>query len=70
MPGATLPTRLLAIGDPKHPALAQKAARNLRQQSPPIIGRISENNLLLDPRTVPLSDDQLVIDSLKTALKI
>jgi L-seryl-tRNA(Ser) seleniumtransferase len=53
LPGATLPTRLVAIGDIKRPGIAQKLARSLRSLKTPIIGRISENALLLDPRTVP-----------------
>ena len=53
LPGATLPTRLVAIGDVKKPGLAQKVAHYLRLQETPIIGRISDNILLLDPRTVP-----------------
>jgi L-seryl-tRNA(Ser) seleniumtransferase len=65
LPGATLPTRLLAIGDAKNPALAQKIARYLRHQPYPIIGRISGNLLLLDPRTVSEQDDAIVIDALR-----
>jgi L-seryl-tRNA(Ser) seleniumtransferase len=69
LPGATLPTRLLAIGDAKRPALAQKLARRLRQQSPPIVGRISENVLLLDPRTISPQDDEVVVQGIKQAIK-
>jgi L-seryl-tRNA(Ser) seleniumtransferase len=68
MPGATLPTRLLTIGDPKKPAVAQKLALKLRLQDPPVIGRINENYLLLDPRTVQPGEDELVIKALKQAL--
>jgi L-seryl-tRNA(Ser) seleniumtransferase len=70
LPGATLKTRLVAVGDSEKPALAQKLARTLRLQDPPIVGRISENVLLLDPRTVPLSEDNTVIEGLKKALEI
>ena len=53
LPGTTLPTQLVAID---HPEVVQLAA-DLRQKSEtPVIGRISENRLLLDPRTV--LDDQ------------
>ncbi len=69
LPGATLPTRLVAIGDKKKPALAQKMARHLRLQEPPIVGRISENVLLLDPRTVPPGEDEMVIKGLKKAIR-
>jgi len=68
LPGATLSTRLVAVEDPGKPALALKIARNLRLQSPPIIGRISENILLLDPRTVSPQDDEAVRRGLRRAL--
>ena len=41
LPGATLPTCLVTVGNSGKPALAQKLARNLRLQDPPIVGRIS-----------------------------
>ncbi len=69
LPGTTLPTRLLAIGEAGKPALAQKIARRLRSQEPPVIGRISENLLLLDPRTVLPGEDDLLIKALKQALQ-
>jgi L-seryl-tRNA(Ser) seleniumtransferase len=68
LPGATLPTRLVAIGDAKKPALAQKIARRLRLQDPPVVGRISDNVLLLDPRTVSPHEDEIVVKALKQAL--
>lgn len=48
LPGTSLPTQLVAI---KQPAVEQLAAA-LRSQEPPIIGRIQDDLLLLDPRTV------------------
>ncbi len=68
LPGATLPTRLLAVGGPPQAGLAQKAAKRLRLQNPPVIGRISDNILLLDPRTVRPQQDELVIRALRQAL--
>jgi L-seryl-tRNA(Ser) seleniumtransferase len=68
LPGATLATRLLAVGDIKKPALAQKIARRLRLQDPPVIGRINENILLLDPRTVFPHEDEIVVKALKQSL--
>jgi L-seryl-tRNA(Ser) seleniumtransferase len=69
LPGATLPTFLLAAGDPARPALAQKMAARLRQHDPPVIGRISDNMLLLDPRTVSPDQDEVVVAALKQALQ-
>jgi L-seryl-tRNA(Ser) seleniumtransferase len=67
LPGATLPTYLVAIGEARKPALAQKMARFLRLHEPPVIGRINENILLLDPRTVAPEEDETVIKALKQA---
>jgi len=67
LPGGTLPTKLVAIGEEskqKGTGLAQKLAVKLRQQETPIIGRISGNLLLLDPRTVLPEEDEKVIKTL------
>jgi L-seryl-tRNA(Ser) seleniumtransferase len=70
LPGATLPTKLVAIGKPsraKEQSLGQILAQRLRTQEPPVVGRISENVLLLDPRSVPPEDDQAVTKALRSA---
>jgi L-seryl-tRNA(Ser) seleniumtransferase len=64
LPGASLPTRLLAIGNAKNPAMALKVARSLRLQETPVIGRISDSILLLDPRTVFPEEDEIVVSGL------
>ncbi|MCB9422142.1 MAG: L-seryl-tRNA(Sec) selenium transferase [Ardenticatenaceae bacterium] len=48
LPGTSLPTRLLAV---KHSDIEQLAV-DLRNHEPPVIGRIQDDLLLLDPRTV------------------
>jgi L-seryl-tRNA(Ser) seleniumtransferase len=71
LPGATLPTKLVAVGKrsrKKRGATAQDLARRLRLQEPPIIGRISENLLLLDPRTVLPEEDEALLHGLREAL--
>jgi len=68
LPGATLRTRLLALGDVKKPSVAQKLAGLMRKQEPPIVGRINEGLLLLDPRTVLPEQDELVVKTLKQIL--
>ena len=54
-PTSTFPTTLIAITHPKKSA--QDIEHELRNYSPPIIARISEERVLLDLRTV--FDDQL-----------
>lgn len=66
LPGGTLSTRLVAISDKKDRNVAQKLSRKLRSQEIPIIGRISEEVLLLDPRSVLLEEDEIVLKALRS----
>jgi len=71
LPGGTLPTRLVAIGKPsraKEQSLAQKLAQRLRAQEQPVVGRISENILLLDPRSVLPEEDTAMRQALRSAI--
>jgi len=71
LPGGTLPTRLVALGGQskrKDKDLAQALAERLRRQEPPVVGRISENLLLLDPRSVLPEEDQTVLQALRSAI--
>jgi L-seryl-tRNA(Ser) seleniumtransferase len=43
-------------------------AAQLRKMEPPIIARVQENRVLLDPRTVLLRDEHALLDSLQTLL--
>ncbi|RPI54659.1 MAG: L-seryl-tRNA(Sec) selenium transferase [Chloroflexi bacterium] len=65
LPGETLPTRLLALaaGSP-----ADVAAR-LRAGDPPGIGRIEDDRLLLDPRTVLPEQEELLWELVTAAAR-
>jgi L-seryl-tRNA(Ser) seleniumtransferase len=63
LPGETLPTRALALAHPSPDALAAA----LRAGDPPVIARISERQLILDPRTVPTQADDLLLRALVAA---
>ena len=65
LPGGTLPTRLVAIGDGKERSLAQRAARKLRGREIPVVGRIADDILLLDPRSVLPEEDEIVLKALR-----
>ncbi|MDD5510140.1 MAG: L-seryl-tRNA(Sec) selenium transferase [Dehalococcoidales bacterium] len=70
LPGATLPTRLVAIGEEGGKSkrnMAQVLSQRLRQREIPVIGRISENLLLLDPRSVLPGEDRIVLKALQDA---
>ena len=69
MPGASLPTHLVSVNCARKATLALKAAHWLRTQDPPVIGRISENVLLLDPRTVLPEEDPVMVSTLQKAIK-
>ncbi len=61
LPGETLPTFVLAVEVRQVNAFLKK----LRQNSPPIIARISNNKVLFDPRTVMENEEEILLDSLK-----
>jgi L-seryl-tRNA(Ser) seleniumtransferase len=63
LPGETLPTKLLALKVP-HP---DHLARLLRTGDPPVVGRIEEDRLVLDPRTVLPEEDEALIEAIQRA---
>ena len=68
LPGGTLPTKLVAIGkegDGKGKNAAQTISRRLRHQQIPIVGRINDNVLFLDPRSVLPENDIVVLQALR-----
>ncbi|MCJ7606131.1 MAG: L-seryl-tRNA(Sec) selenium transferase, partial [Dehalococcoidales bacterium] len=62
LPGGSLPTRLAAIRGGKKSV--QNLAERLRLRDVPVIGRISEDVLLLDPRTVLPEEDGIILKAL------
>jgi L-seryl-tRNA(Ser) seleniumtransferase len=68
LPGGTLSTRLVAInGKGSQRNLAQSLAQRLRHSEPALIGRISGDVLLLDPRSVLPEEDDVVLRTLSNA---
>ncbi|MBL8130577.1 MAG: L-seryl-tRNA(Sec) selenium transferase [Anaerolineae bacterium] len=65
LPGATLPTTLLALRL-RDPSLAAAA---LRAGDPPVIARIKEDRLLFDPRTVLPGQDAALLAALRAVLR-
>jgi L-seryl-tRNA(Ser) seleniumtransferase len=64
LPGATLPTRALALPSPDPDRLAER----LRLGDPPVVGRIEDGLVLLDPRTVLPGEDELLLAAVRAAL--
>ena len=57
LPGETLPTRLVALQEPS----PERLASSLRHADPPVIARVEDERLVLDPRTVqPEEEDTLL----------
>jgi L-seryl-tRNA(Ser) seleniumtransferase len=66
LPGERLPTSALAIRPGRGGAAA--LLRRLREHEPPVIGRIVEERVLLDPRTVLPGEDDAVVEAVLAAL--
>jgi L-seryl-tRNA(Ser) seleniumtransferase len=63
-PNVHPPTWLIALD---HPALnANEIESRLREASPPVISRIAEGRVLLDLRTVDVSDESDLVTALKS----
>ncbi|RME38663.1 MAG: L-seryl-tRNA(Sec) selenium transferase, partial [Thermoflexia bacterium] len=60
LPGETLPTRLLALPLPD----PQRVAEALRRHDPPVVARIEEDRLVLDPRTVLPEEERALLQAL------
>ena len=65
LPGETLPTWLLQL-KPKSP---NKLLNALRDGKPPIIARIQDQSVVLDPRTVQTEEEIMIIQRLKQLLE-
>jgi L-seryl-tRNA(Ser) seleniumtransferase len=66
LPGERLPTTVLAITP--RPGRAADLLRRLREQEPPVIGRIEQERVLLDPRTVLPDEDDALLSAVVAAL--
>jgi L-seryl-tRNA(Ser) seleniumtransferase len=64
LPEVTVATHVLAIPSADPDALAAR----LRRQDPPVVGRIEEDRVVLDPRTVLPDEDDALLASVRAAL--
>lgn len=67
VPVQTLPTKLLAVRAPGIPT--EELARRLRHADPPVFGRIADDRVLLDFRTIQPGEDRRVAGILAGLLK-
>ena len=68
LPGERLATTALAITPRRGGGGAAELLRRLRQHEPPVIGRIVEERVLLDPRTVLPGEDDVIVEAVIAAL--
>ncbi len=69
LPGETLPTCLLALDAASVPGGAPELARRLRTGATPVVARVQDDRVLLDPRTVSVDDDPALLQAVALALK-
>ncbi len=63
LPGETLPTWALALTAPR----VHRLSARLRDGTPPVVARIEDERLLLDPRTVLPEQDDVLLTRVRTA---
>jgi L-seryl-tRNA(Ser) seleniumtransferase len=64
LPEITLPTLVLSLPSPDPDGLLAR----LRAQETPVVGRIEEDRVVLDPRTVLPGEDEVLLRGLRAAL--
>ena len=64
LPGETLPTQLVALAVQSPNAFAAR----LREQNPPIIARVAEGKVTLDPRTVLEEEEAALLNGVRNVL--
>jgi L-seryl-tRNA(Ser) seleniumtransferase len=65
LPGETLPTRLMALRVADLPGGAEGVLRRLREAEMPVIGRILDDQVVLDPRTVFAEEDVPLLQAVR-----
>ena len=66
LPGETLPTWVLSLDC--RDVGAEGVVRRLRECDPPVVARIDEDRVLLDPRTVLPEEDGSLLDALRSTV--
>lgn len=69
LPGDELETRLVVLDAEDVPGGAEELTRRLRTGDPPIVARIEDGRVLIDPRTVPSGRDAELAAAVSRALE-
>ncbi len=67
LPGETLPTWVLALSCEGDAGSPERVMRRLREAVPPVIARIEDDRVILDPRTVTPDDEEALVTALREA---
>ncbi|HIM79781.1 MAG TPA: L-seryl-tRNA(Sec) selenium transferase [Dehalococcoidia bacterium] len=67
LPGETLPTWVLALSCEGDAGSPERVMRRLREAVPPVIARIEDDRVILDPRTVTPDDEEALLTALREA---
>jgi L-seryl-tRNA(Ser) seleniumtransferase len=65
LPGETLPTQLVALRE----SSPDRLATILRQAEPPVIARVEDEQLVFDPRTVQLEEEETLLNNIIAAVQ-
>ena len=68
LPGETLPTSLLSLDAGGLPGGAASLAEAMRRGKPPVVARIENEHVLLDPRTVSAEEEEPLLSVVRDAL--
>ncbi|MSQ22197.1 MAG: L-seryl-tRNA(Sec) selenium transferase [Dehalococcoidia bacterium] len=68
LPGETLPTWLLALDPDASTGGAEGLAQRLRQASIPVVARIEDDRVVLDPRTVLPDEEKALVKAVREAM--
>ena len=69
LPGETLPTWLLALAPDTSTGGAEGLAQRLRQATTPVVARIENDRVVLDPRTVLPEEEKALVKAIRESLK-
>ena len=70
LPGETLATWVLALPRNGGTGAPEEIMRRLRESEPPVMGRVEEDRVLFDPRTVSPEEEDSLLGAVRAALAI
>ena len=68
LPGETLPSSAVSIGADGLNERAESLVGRMRRGDPPVVGRIEDEHVLLDPRTVLPEEDERLLNVIGAVL--